>query len=109
MIEHMPVLGYAAAEKPRRRVGIISLTLRIVGAIIVMAYGIMATAATVYLMYDWMWLGGVSWKETLLRFEILGVLGVASLLAAAHIFIQVWKEFNRRRYKEEKEPNRAPW
>ncbi len=74
-----------------------------------MAYGIVATAGAIYLMYDWVRLRGLSWKETLLRFEISGVLGVASLLAAARIFIPVWKEFKRRRYQEEKEPNRAPW
>jgi hypothetical protein len=104
----IPVLRYAG-EKPPRPAGIISLTLRIVAAIIVMAYGIVATAGAIYLIYDWLWLRGASWKETLLRFEISGVLGVASLLAAAHIFIQVWKELNRRRYQKEKEPNRAPW
>ena len=89
----MPVLGYAAAEKPRRPSGIISLAANIFGGIIVIGYGVAATGLTIYLLYQSMWSGSVSWDmQMLLPLAIFGALGMGCLCVGTHLLLQVCKE-----------------
>ena len=110
MNQPFPVIRYAG-EKPRKPTGIISLSIIFVGAVVVLGLGIAAAVVATYQMRQWwMWLDTSNWDtHGILEFAFFGVVGMGCLAVGTHVLIHVRKEYNRRRYQEEKEPNRAPW